>query len=1411
MESQQRAITLSIRETTQGADSAFAFHVLVNEQVVASNRDLSNLESQTVKSISRQFSELLEQQYDPQTSATRLAALGVQLFDIWLRPTWQRISDQIPSGSHRLLLIASDSPDILNLPWEILRLPDGDFVGFDSKFRLRRSPMHGSTLAQSVLQLRPRPLRILFHACAPLDQEPLAYEQEERVLLREVAKAGPNVAFDSGDLGTFEELRERVNEYQPHIIHLHGHGYLDDDDQGFFLFEDERGESDARSSGDIRQLLAGSNVQCVFVSGCQTGRAPGVAAVGGICQGLVNEEIPLAIGWGSSIADGTAMMFAQIFYNTLAAGQPVDRALLQARQRIRALCEERGDPSWALPVLYAATKQELVFDPDVQRPMVLPPRPTVVQQPLPGMTEGFAELFVGRRREIQRLLPRLQDGRLQIVLITGLADSGKSTLATRLARKLEADGFGIIPVPSTTSNPLSAARLLQICGEAFLGTNLRDAYAILRDASVPVIDRLHHIVATLNLNRFVLVLDNFEVNMDDETRHILDPAIADFYTHLLTDMAGGSRAIITCRYQPNVQHRLPVGVEELTLGELSEAAFFKFLLHSEIVEARYYRGELPHDTLAQIYHLLGGTPGFLLQIREMLNTISANDLQHSLRGLSLMTDMAPSVLRRLRDEYCERIVVSRLYGRLPLDLGRALSQAAVYRIPINLAGLVAVTDLSIEYLRDAARQWQDYALVYPYAEQSTGEFWVVYGLLRNWLLAPERLDPAQKREAHRSAGGFLFELASEGRQGELDLTWIEALLEARAHFLQAEDLQQAWLATHRLSEFLSLQGLYDDVIALNSELRGLLTESDREYSRPTPELWIANSYLQRGDYPAARDSYSRILTDAGDTSTSQSAAAWAGLAGVDIHQGNYAHAGERLREALHILQHIGDRSGEAAIWHQLAVIDERQGDYGEAREKFYKSLAIEQALGNLLGEAGTWHGLATIDRHVGEYEAAREKLHEALEIEQKFGNRVGEMSTRLELAALDAEQGRYEPARNEYREVLQVAQQMGHVAHEADAWYGIASIDERQGYYDPAREKLRRVLDIRQQSGDRANEAAVWDKLSMLDVHQGRYDTATEAVERALEMSQAIGDAMRERSAWHQLATIELRQGRYESARTNLEKALGIARTMGDIAGEASALHQLGSVDLMFGEVESARSRFAQTLELVKSLGRKASEASAQLQLASLEISLKEFESARNRLENVLEVRKQTGDIAGEANVLHQLAVIDIEEERFADGRQKLKRTLAVSREIGLQDGEAAARYMLATIDLREGAHLEALKDFRYSLRIRQEMQDSLGESTTWYQLGVLAVALGHHTEGTRLAGLAYLMQRALDHGGARFAYENFRFLTTQLELNADEIEALLTEVGEAYGRDRGASLLTAAFRLETESKSVPAYPPSDT
>ncbi|MGH8586001.1 MAG: CHAT domain-containing protein, partial [Gammaproteobacteria bacterium] len=143
---------------------------------------------------------------------------------------------------------------------------------------------------------------------APLDLPVLDYEKEEETILRIADRLGGQVHLDIVESATFDELGRLVSSLKPHVVHLSGHGVMQDA-VGHFAFEDERGRQDTHDGREMAErLFAGRGVRLVFVSGCQSAQA----GVAGLCQRLtVAGHVPLALGWGASIADDRATDFAR--------------------------------------------------------------------------------------------------------------------------------------------------------------------------------------------------------------------------------------------------------------------------------------------------------------------------------------------------------------------------------------------------------------------------------------------------------------------------------------------------------------------------------------------------------------------------------------------------------------------------------------------------------------------------------------------------------------------------------------------------------------------------------------------------------------------------------------------------------------------------------------------------------------------------------------------------------------------------------------------------------------------------------------------------------------------------------------------------------------------------------------------
>jgi tetratricopeptide (TPR) repeat protein len=1205
---QEPTITLSIKEAGEHPNSTYLFHILLNGNPITCNQSLSLPESQTVRELSRCFGSLFEQKCMPVKEADAQRALGRQLFNHWLASSWEKIRAAVPVGSLRFLVIASEVPEILNLPWELLHPPDSDFLGIDPLFRIRRFPSTARQMAPFTGELRPRPLRLLFMACSPLDLQELDYEKEEESLFRAVY--GQDVAFDSCDLGTFKELKEKVSEFQPHIVHLTGHGAVIDG-KGHFAFEKEDGTADLVPSEDLRRFLAGSGVQCVFVSGCQSGKAPR-EALAGICQALVGAEVPLAVGWAASIADDLATNFARTFYKTLKDGQPVDRAFLLARQEAWKACQERVDPSWTLPVIYSSTNQVQIFDPK-KSPETLNRRNEILEA-LPGMKEGYAEHFVGRRREQQRLLPALRSGDLQVVIITGMGGSGKSTLATRLARKLENYGFIPIPVSSSKENPLNSARLLQAFGDAFrkasretktVNVSKADELATLaEDLNNPrlsVQSRLRDAVAALNEGRFLLLLDNFESNIDEVDRHIQDPELSEFYRHLLDYLSGSSRAIITTRYPPSDVPVLPSKVHKEDLGDFPESFFLKIMQRDPEVERRIRSGELPMPLMTELHKKFGGTPRFLIQMREAIKMMDAELLEAELAKVELPTVTERGELEKLRDKYFADIFTERLYGYLSPESQKALCLSAVYSVPVTLEGLAAVAGEPLGRVQALARSWQDRAFAYQETGKSNEPLWIVYGLLRGWLLA--KLSPNEKKDAHKAAGNFLVEMDALNQGDELGLSSIICVLEARSHYLSAEKIELARGLTMRLSGSLIRGGFYNEVRQLNAEQL-----SYEEH--PSSMIWIANAFSYQGKYDYASQWYQFALRAAGDSNLKEIAASWHGLATIDLMKFDYDSAYEKFQKSLEIDKVIGDRVGEASTLHNLATIELKKGNYEFAREKFEAILKIRQEIDDHLGESSALYALATIDLNNGDYEIAREKFEMVIKIRQNEGDRSGESST----------------------------------------WHQLATIDMRTGDYDSALEEFKRSMQISSQIGDKNGVALALNSIASIDQYKGDLDSAKDNFEKALRIVKPIGDLACEASILNNLATIDLNNGNCDLAREKLEKAMKIVQQIGDRVGEATILNSLAAIDADKGDRVLAREKFEKAKTIMQQIGNRGGEASMLINLAEIDqIEQKQY-AALEKYRNALKIMHQIGDRAGAATAFIQLGILAWDQGRKHEG-----------------------------------------------------------------------------------------------------------------------------------------------------------------
>ena len=221
------------------------------------------------------------------------------------------------------------------------------------------------------------------------------------------------------------------------------------------MMETEVGEDRPTTAADLASLLPGG-MRLLFVSACLTATGadvtghlppasshkgnPGPGAGGSLvahslATALVTAGMPAVVGWDGSVGDRAATLFAQRLYGKLAdranlavAVGDARRTLLKAQDRlVRAdwhLARLWLGPAGGGPLVAGSRRRSLV--PATRGTKMFLDR----KQQVPV---AAAEMFVGRRQELQAALRALRSGDRAGVLLHGQGRLGKSSLAARIA------------------------------------------------------------------------------------------------------------------------------------------------------------------------------------------------------------------------------------------------------------------------------------------------------------------------------------------------------------------------------------------------------------------------------------------------------------------------------------------------------------------------------------------------------------------------------------------------------------------------------------------------------------------------------------------------------------------------------------------------------------------------------------------------------------------------------------------------------------------------------------------------------------------------------------------------------------------------------------------------------------------
>ena len=725
-----------------------------------------------------------------------------------------------PVGTTVLVEIEAVDPELLGLPFEALRLPNGRLLAIEPPVVLQRRLPALPSLPPAPLA---GPLKVLVAVGAPDEgltrSAVLDHERELQNILDAVEPAQrlDNVAVKILEVGNPEQIAAAIAVDAYHVLHLSCHGT-----PGTLQLEDELGAAVLTTAEDLVAPLraTGRPLPLVVLNSCHGGVEmwEESGSVASLAQALIQAGIPSVVAMQTTVSDRYASELARHFYAELSRREPVlaGRALAAARRELERERQRRLDhgapaaetlPEAATAALYVAGEEQPLADFGLDKQPLRQPPVRQLLGPVPQLAIGD---LVGRRRELRACLRRLRDAKAPGgVLLSGIGGVGKSSVAGRLMQRLAEEGWLI----ACHSGRFDLREIGVKVGLALhLGghPHTRPLADLLLRNDLDERLRPQLLQQLLRQESLLLVLDDFEQNLSTGGGAFLDPDTVSTLALLLASADRGA-LLLTCR------HPLPQAMEwllEVPVGPLHGAETRK------LVQRLPGLCQRPEGELAAAIRAIGGHPrllefldGLLRQgegrlpavTQRLRQALAAADLAAPAAGASLHEGLQQALALGARDVLLEELLAIARQR----DDDAVLLQLAVSNLPLPPAGLARMLAGEVEEtaVEPALARLTALSLV---VRGEDGQVW-----MHRWTAEglAALVEVARHGERYRRAGDYrIWRAENESQALEDGIEAVRNYLQG-GHFDQAAGVAQGCLAAlNRLGQTVAIATLAAEVL-----------------------------------------------------------------------------------------------------------------------------------------------------------------------------------------------------------------------------------------------------------------------------------------------------------------------------------------------------------------------------------------------------------------------------------------------------------------------------------------------------------------------------------------------------------------------------------------------------------------------
>jgi hypothetical protein len=303
-----------------------------------------------------------------------LFELGRLLADLALpekkvRPLLEKSIIALNENEGLRIRLRIDAPELAELPWEFIMLPQTSGEPQDSDFLILRreiSIVRTDTVESATRKLPDRIPRIVGVFSRPNDQDNINVDKDKDALEKAIKSFKQATGQETISVryvekpATREKLAEALRD-GAEVFQYSGHATFELNNVGKLVLEDKDNRSDPYLASQLAELISGAGVRLAILNACETGRRNGRMRWSGVAPALTRQNVPAIVANQFDIFDTSAILMAAIIYPRLLSGYTIDEALMEARRTIYQQKEGLEIRDWGVPVLYLRDETGVLF------------------------------------------------------------------------------------------------------------------------------------------------------------------------------------------------------------------------------------------------------------------------------------------------------------------------------------------------------------------------------------------------------------------------------------------------------------------------------------------------------------------------------------------------------------------------------------------------------------------------------------------------------------------------------------------------------------------------------------------------------------------------------------------------------------------------------------------------------------------------------------------------------------------------------------------------------------------------------------------------------------------------------------------------------------------------------------------